>query len=152
MREAHNVGAGVLGGHSVGVAVGERYVLDEAADDASAVVRAGDGAGNCGTRVVEGFRQLLANDTVIVGTAHRGAELLEKATKLAPDIVLLDNMTLGQVKDAVQQTNGRVPLEVSGGVHLGNVRDYALTGVDFISVGALSHSFKSADISLELKL
>ncbi len=48
--------------------------------------------------------------------------------------------------------SGRVPLEVSGGVHLGNVREYALTGVDFISVGALTHSFKSADISLELKM
>jgi nicotinate-nucleotide pyrophosphorylase (carboxylating) len=61
-------------------------------------------------------------------------------------------MTLGQVSDAVQQVSGRVPLEVSGGIHLGNAREYALTGVDFISVGALTHSFKSADISLELKL
>jgi nicotinate-nucleotide pyrophosphorylase (carboxylating) len=77
---------------------------------------------------------------------------LNQALDAGADVILLDNMTLGQVKDAVQQTNGRVPLEVSGGVHLGNVRDYALTGVDFISVGALSHSFKSADISLELKL
>jgi nicotinate-nucleotide pyrophosphorylase (carboxylating) len=56
------------------------------------------------------------------------------------------------VKEAVQRASGRVLLEVSGGVHLGNVREYALTGVDFISVGALTHSFRSADISLELKI
>ena len=61
-------------------------------------------------------------------------------------------MTPAQVKEAVQQTHGRVPLEVSGGIHLGNVREYALAGVDFISVGAVTHSFKSADISLELKI
>jgi nicotinate-nucleotide pyrophosphorylase (carboxylating) len=79
-------------------------------------------------------------------------EELNQALDADADAILLDNMTPGQVKDAVQQAGGRVPLEVSGGVHLGNVREYALTGVDFISVGALTHSFKSADISLELKL
>jgi nicotinate-nucleotide pyrophosphorylase (carboxylating) len=79
-------------------------------------------------------------------------EELNQALDAGADAILLDNMTPGQVKDAVQRVSGRVPLEVSGGVHLGNVREYALTGVDFISVGALTHSFKSADISLELKL
>lgn len=79
-------------------------------------------------------------------------EELNQALDGGADAILLDNMTPGQVKEAVQQTNGRVPLEVSGGIHLGNVREYALTGVDFISVGALTHSFKSADISLELKM
>lgn len=79
-------------------------------------------------------------------------EELNQALDAGADAILLDNMTLGQVKDAVQKTSGRVPLEVSGGIHLGNVREYALTGVDFISVGALTHSFKSADISLELKM
>jgi nicotinate-nucleotide pyrophosphorylase (carboxylating) len=79
-------------------------------------------------------------------------EELNQALDASVDAILLDNMTPDQVKEAVQRTNGRVPLEVSGGVHLGNVREYALTGVDFISVGALTHSFKSADISLELKM
>ena len=79
-------------------------------------------------------------------------EELNQALDAGADAILLDNMTPGQVKEAVHRTGSRVPLEVSGGVHLGNVREYALTGVDFISVGALTHSFKSADISLELKL
>ncbi|MCI0627955.1 MAG: carboxylating nicotinate-nucleotide diphosphorylase [Acidobacteria bacterium] len=79
-------------------------------------------------------------------------EELDQALGAGADAILLDNMTPAQVKESVQRTGGRVPLEVSGGVHLGNVREYALAGVDFISVGALTHSFKSADISLELTL
>ena len=79
-------------------------------------------------------------------------EELNQALDSGADAILLDNMKSGQVREAVQLTSGRVPLEVSGGIHLGNVREYALTGVDFISVGALTHSFKSADISLELKI
>jgi len=79
-------------------------------------------------------------------------EELDQALDAGADAILLDNMTPDHVKEAVQRANARVPLEVSGGVHLGNVRAYALTGVDFISVGALTHSFTSADISLELKL
>ena len=79
-------------------------------------------------------------------------EELKQALDAGADAILLDNMTPGQVKDAVQQSSGRIPLEVSGGVHLGNVREYALTGVDFISVGELTHSCKAADISLELKV
>jgi len=79
-------------------------------------------------------------------------EELKQALDAGADVILLDNMTPDQVKNAVQQAGGRVPLEVSGGIHLGNVRDYALNGVDFISIGALTHSFMSADISLELKM
>ena len=79
-------------------------------------------------------------------------EELNQALDAGADAILLDNMTPDQVKDAVKQVSGRVPLEVSGGVHLGNAREYAQAGVDFISVGALTHSFKSADISLELKM
>jgi DNA-binding NarL/FixJ family response regulator len=60
--------------------------------------------------VVEGFRQLLANDTVIVGTAHRGAELVEKATKLAPDIVLLDvSMPDTNGFDLIQVLKRKIP-------------------------------------------
>jgi len=79
-------------------------------------------------------------------------EELNQALDAGADAILLDNMTPGQVREAVQRAGSRVPLEVSGGIHLGNVREYASAGVAFISVGALTHSFKSADISLELKL
>ncbi len=65
------------------------------------------------------------------------------------DWIMLDNMELEEIKAAVELVRGRVPLEASGRVSLQNVRDLALCGVDFISVGALTHSFRSADISLE---
>lgn len=65
------------------------------------------------------------------------------------DWIMLDNMDLGQIRTAVELVAGRVPLEVSGKVRLEGVRQLAETGVDYISVGALTHSFRSADISLE---
>jgi nicotinate-nucleotide pyrophosphorylase (carboxylating) len=61
-------------------------------------------------------------------------------------------MNPDQAREAVERVGGRVPLEVSGGIRLDNVRAYALTGVDFVSVGALTHSVRAVDISLELRL
>ncbi len=62
--------------------------------------------------------------------------------------MLLDNMSPQEVQKAVEITKGRCVLEVSGGVHEGNVVDYAETGVDFISLGILTHSSPSVDFSL----
>jgi nicotinate-nucleotide pyrophosphorylase (carboxylating) len=67
------------------------------------------------------------------------------------DVILLDNMRVEQMREAVQlRGDSPVRLEASGGVTLATVRDIALTGVDFISVGALTHSAGSIDFSLEL--
>jgi nicotinate-nucleotide pyrophosphorylase (carboxylating) len=67
------------------------------------------------------------------------------------DVILLDNMTLARMREAVQMRGSSpVKLEASGGVTLATVRDIALTGVDFISAGALTHSAGSIDFSLEL--
>lgn len=67
------------------------------------------------------------------------------------DVVLLDNMSLDQMREAVRMTAGRVKLEASGGVTLDTVADIARTGVDYVSVGALTHSAPAADFSLELE-
>jgi nicotinate-nucleotide pyrophosphorylase (carboxylating) len=68
------------------------------------------------------------------------------------DVILLDNMNLDQMREAVRLRGiSPVKLEASGGVTLKNARDIALTGVDFISVGALTHSAGSIDFSLELE-
>ena len=75
------------------------------------------------------------------------AQVLE-AMPLGANRLLLDNMTPAQVRECVDAVGGRVPLEVSGNVTLANVRDFALTGVAFISVGALTHSVQALDISL----
>jgi nicotinate-nucleotide pyrophosphorylase (carboxylating) len=64
--------------------------------------------------------------------------------------ILLDNMSPEQVREAVEQVAGRAELEASGGMSLATVRSYAETGVDFISVGALTHSARSLHVSLEV--
>ncbi len=66
------------------------------------------------------------------------------------DRILLDNMTLDELRQAVAVAAGRADLEASGGVNLDTVRAIAETGVDFISVGALTHSARALDVSLEV--
>jgi nicotinate-nucleotide pyrophosphorylase (carboxylating) len=61
-------------------------------------------------------------------------------------------MSLDEMREAVRQTGGAIPLEASGGVNLESVAAIAETGVDYISVGALTHSVKALDISLEIEL
>ncbi|MFZ2493527.1 MAG: nicotinate-nucleotide diphosphorylase (carboxylating), partial [Thermoanaerobaculia bacterium] len=75
----------------------------------------------------------------------------DEALALLPDFILLDNMTPDQLRAAVERTAGRVPLEASGGVTLETVRTIAETGVDRISVGALTHSVTALDISLRVR-
>jgi nicotinate-nucleotide pyrophosphorylase (carboxylating) len=77
---------------------------------------------------------------------------LREAIHAGADAVLLDDMAPRMLRKAVQIARGRVLLEASGGVHIGNVREVAETGVDLISVGGLTHSVKAADISLELSV
>lgn len=66
------------------------------------------------------------------------------------DIIMLDNMTIKDIKEAVKLSKGKVTLEVSGNVNLENVREIAETGVDTISVGVLTHSAPAVDISMKL--
>jgi len=67
-----------------------------------------------------------------------------------PEWILLDNMTLEQLRECVGICKGKCKTEASGGVNLDTVKAIAETGVDAISVGALTHSVKAADISLDL--
>ncbi len=73
---------------------------------------------------------------------------LREALEEGVDRVMLDNFSVEEIKEAVKIAKGKVEIEASGGVNLDNVREIALAGVDMISIGALTHSFKSADISL----
>lgn len=77
-------------------------------------------------------------------------EQVSEALDVGVDAILLDNMTLDDLRSAVALVGGRARLEASGGVTLENVRAIAETGVDEISVGALTHSARSLDVSLEL--
>jgi len=84
---------------------------------------------------------------VEVTTVEEAGEAIEAGA----DIIMLDNMSVEEMRRAVKSIGGRVLVEASGGVTLDNVRSVAETGVDLISVGALTHSVKSLDISLELE-
>jgi len=72
------------------------------------------------------------------------------ALKAGADIIMLDNMNADEMTRVIGMVAGRAKIEASGGVTLENVRQVAMTGVDMISVGALTHSYKALDISLEL--
>jgi nicotinate-nucleotide pyrophosphorylase (carboxylating) len=76
---------------------------------------------------------------------------LDDALSAGAQAVLLDNMDPSTVKEAVARAGGKVILEASGGMSLDNVRDFAATGVDLISIGALTHSAGSVDVSLEME-
>lgn len=76
---------------------------------------------------------------------------LRTAVTLPVDRIMLDNMSLDEMREAVNFTAGRIPLEASGNVNLETIRAIAATGVDFISIGALTHSVRALDISLELE-
>jgi len=82
----------------------------------------------------------------------RNLEELQEALAVTPpvDRILLDNMSLTEMRQAVSITAGQVPLEASGGITLGRAIEIAETGVDYISVGALTHSAAALDISMEL--
>jgi nicotinate-nucleotide pyrophosphorylase (carboxylating) len=75
---------------------------------------------------------------------------VQEALQAGADIIMLDNMPLEQMKEAVQLIAGRAIVEASGGVTLETIRPIAETGVDVISVGALTHSVRALDISLDL--
>jgi nicotinate-nucleotide pyrophosphorylase (carboxylating) len=75
---------------------------------------------------------------------------VQEALDCGVEIILLDNMNTSEIKKAVELVNGRVPLEASGNVSLLNVAEIAATGVDFISIGELTHSIHAADISLKI--
>jgi len=102
------------------------------------------------TQAVERVRQRNHQGLAIEVEVKSLAEL-EEALALGVDRIMLDNMSLEEMRQAVEITAGRVPLEASGNVTLENVAAIAATGVDYISVGALTHSVKALDISLEIE-
>lgn len=77
-------------------------------------------------------------------------EQVQAAMTAGADRILLDNMSVAQLTESVRLVAGRIPLEASGGVTLATVGDIARAGVDYISVGALTHSARSLDVSMEV--
>lgn len=104
----------------------------------------------CGS-IAEAVRRVrAAGVTVPIEVEVQSLAELKETLELGVDRVLLDNFSVEEIAEAVRITAGRVPLEASGGVTLENAAVIAATGVDYISVGALTHSAPALDLSLEL--
>ena len=86
---------------------------------------------------------------LIDGDSIDEESLLTIALDAGADLIMLDNMSLEEMRDAVLLVNGRIPLECSGGVTLRNIKEKAETGVNFISVGAITQSANCIDIGLD---
>ncbi len=107
-------------------------------------------------RVGSGLREVV--ETVKSNAPHRlkveveveDLQQAKEALDAGADILLLDNMPLEEMAEAVAMAKGRALTEASGGISLGNVRAAAETGVDMVSVGALTHSARALDFSLEI--
>jgi nicotinate-nucleotide pyrophosphorylase (carboxylating) len=76
---------------------------------------------------------------------------VERAVQAAPDLILLDNMSLDDLAAAVRLVAGRVPLEASGGITIDELAAVAATGVQYVAIGALTHSAPAADLSFKLE-
>jgi len=100
------------------------------------------------TRAVERIRSRGMSQKVMVEVRDR--KELDEALAMKPDYILLDNMSPEEMRAAVERTNGAVALEASGGITLETIRAVAETGVDRISIGALTHSVKALDISMRI--
>lgn len=107
-----------------------------------------DGAGSI-TAAIERVRDR-HGDRYPIEVEVKTLDELDEALALMPDYILLDNMDLATMRTAVERAAGRVPLEASGNVTLATVRAVAETGVDAISVGALTHSAPAFDVSLRV--
>jgi len=103
--------------------------------------------GNISDAVLLARKKIKPGIKIEVETTNR--EEAEEALKCGADIVMLDNMSLKRMREVVKLLNGKVLVEVSGNINLSRASKIADLGVDFISVGALTHSYKSLDISME---
>ncbi len=103
------------------------------------------------TRAIEAARAYAPHTLKIEVEVTTLAEVAE-AVAAGADVILLDNMNVVQMTEAVKMVAGRALLEASGGVRIDTVLAIAQTGVDLISVGALTHSAPSLDISLDFDL
>jgi nicotinate-nucleotide pyrophosphorylase (carboxylating) len=98
------------------------------------------------TRAIQKCRK--KNPKLLVEIEIQSPQQAEEACEAGADIVLLDNMTPKLILRSIALIRGRAKVEVSGGVNLQNIKKFALPGVDFISIGALTHSARAMDLSL----
>ena len=109
-------------------------------------------AGNMNLKEIIRLALDRAPHTVKVEVEVETLDEVNEAVEAGADIIMLDNMSLETMRQAVDIVNGRALIEASGGITLDTVREVAETGVDLISVGALTHSAAALDMSLDLEV
>jgi len=134
------------GGHN------HRFSLSDAvmAKDNHLAILAANGSGNL-TQDLRAARTSLPHTTHIEVEVDR-IDQIEPVLAAGVDTIMLDNFTVDQLRAGVQQIAGRALVEASGGITLASIRDIASTGVDIISVGALTHSVRSLDLGLDIDI
>ena len=100
---------------------------------------------------IESARQQIPH-TMTVEVEVEDMDQLQEAIEAGADIILLDNMDAEMMSEAVDLIAGRAIVEASGGIRLEDIPTVAATGVDLISIGALTHSATSLDISMDMEL
>lgn len=128
------------GGHN------HRYNLSDAAMLKDNHIDAGGGI----TKTVEALRKKIGH-TVKIEVETRNLEEVKEAVDAGADIIMLDNMTLETMQEAVKIIDGKALTEASGNVTLENIKTVAEAGVDIISMGAITHSVKAFDISMRIR-
>lgn len=107
-------------------------------------------AGSVTEAILRAKKKRKAGQKIEVET--RGMKEVEEALDTRADIIMLDNMAADGVRRAVSFVGGRARLEVSGNISLENISQYAATGVDFISIGAITHSAPAADVHMLIEI
>lgn len=108
-----------------------------------------DAAGSI-TKAITNLREKVGH-MVKIEVETRNLDEVKEALSVKADVIMLDNMDYDTMKKAVEMNNGQALLEASGNVTLDNIADVAKTGVDIISLGALTHSVHAFDISMRIK-
>jgi nicotinate-nucleotide pyrophosphorylase (carboxylating) len=139
LRQAQKYAVRCGGGHNHRMGLYDAYLIKE-----NHIAAAGS--------LTEAVVQAAANAADIkVEVEVENLAQLQEAIRAGAHFVLLDNFDLAQIREAVKLNQGAVQLEVSGGITLDNVRAYADTGVDFISVGELTKSIRAVDFSMRIQ-
>lgn len=122
-----------------------RYNLSDCAMLKDNHIDAGGGI----TATVKALREKIGH-TVKIEVETRSMDEVKEAVAAGADIIMLDNMTAAQMKEAVSYIDGRALTEASGNITAENIREKASSGIDIISMGALTHSVKAFDISMRI--
>ncbi len=144
MREIDKLGVKIGGGKNHRIGLYDMFLIKDNHISAAGSI----------TRAVEDCKKFKTQKKVSYKIEVETTNLnqVEEALGCKVDFIMLDNFNLSEMEKAVELINGKCLIEASGGINLDSVKEVAETGVDFISVGALTHSVKALDISLEIKI